>query len=41
MQYAYRFRLNPTTDQRDLLDYHRDTCRQLYNHTHSTSASSP
>ncbi|MBP1922856.1 transposase [Halorubrum alkaliphilum] len=32
MYYAYRFRLKPTTEQRELLDYHRDTCRQLYNH---------
>jgi len=32
MHYAYRFQLKPTTEQRELLDYHRDTCRQLYNH---------
>jgi len=32
MHYAYRFRLKPTAQQRQLLDYHRDTCRQLYNH---------
>ena len=32
MHHAYRFRLKPTADQRQLLDYHRDTCRQLYNH---------
>jgi len=32
MHYAYRFRLNPTPEQRERLDYHRDTCRQLYNH---------
>jgi len=32
MHYAYRFRLKPTGEQRQLLDYHRDTCRQLYNH---------
>jgi len=32
MHYAYRFRLKPTPEQRELLDYHRDTCRQLYNH---------
>ena len=32
MHYAYRFRLNPTSEQREQLDYHRDTCRQLYNH---------
>jgi putative transposase len=32
MHYAYRFRLKPTTEQRELLDHHRDTCRQLYNH---------
>ena len=32
MHYAYRFRLKPTAEQRETLDYHRDTCRQLYNH---------
>ena len=32
MHYTYRFRLKPTAEQRKLLDYHRDTCRQLYNH---------
>jgi len=32
MHYAYRFRLKPTDQQRQQLDYHRDTCRQLYNH---------
>ncbi len=32
MHYAYRYRLHPTEDQREALDYHRDTCRQLYNH---------
>ena len=32
MHYAYRFRLKPTPQQRERLDYHRDTCRQLYNH---------
>jgi putative transposase len=32
MHYAYRFRLKPTAKQRELLDSHRDTCRQLYNH---------
>ncbi|RJX47826.1 RNA-guided endonuclease InsQ/TnpB family protein [Halonotius pteroides] len=32
MHYAYRFRLDPTPSQRERLDYHRDTCRQLYNH---------
>ncbi|WP_336327722.1 RNA-guided endonuclease InsQ/TnpB family protein [Halovenus sp. HT40] len=32
MHYTYRFRLKPTPEQRELLDYHRDTCRQLYNH---------
>ena len=32
MRYAYRFRLDPTPEQRELLDHHRDTCRQLYNH---------
>ena len=32
MHYAYRFRLKPTTDQRNLLDETRDICGQLYNH---------
>jgi len=32
MHYAYRFRLKPTAEQRETLDYHRDTCRQLYNY---------
>ena len=32
MYYPYRYRLHPTESQRDTLDYHRDTCRQLYNH---------
>ena len=32
MHYAYRFRLKPTPEQLERLDYHRDTCRQLYNH---------
>ena len=32
MHYAYRYRLHPTEAQRELLDYYRDTCRQLYNH---------
>ncbi|QZA89141.1 transposase [Salinarchaeum sp. IM2453] len=32
MHYAYRFQLKPTDQQREVLDYHRDTCRQLYNH---------
>jgi putative transposase len=32
MHYTYRFRLKPTAKQRELLDYQRDTCRQLYNH---------
>ena len=32
MHYAYRFRLKPTGEQHQLMDYHRDTCRQLYNH---------
>ena len=32
MHYAYRFRLDPTPEQCERLDYHRDTCRQLYNH---------
>jgi putative transposase len=33
MHYTYRFRLNPTPEQRERLDYHRNTCRQLYNHS--------
>ena len=32
MNYNYRYRLMPTESQREKLDYHRDTCRQLYNH---------
>jgi putative transposase len=32
MNYNYRYRLNPSEDQREALDYHRDTCRQVYNH---------
>ena len=32
MNYNYRYRLKPTENQRETLDYHRDTCRQLYNH---------
>jgi putative transposase len=32
MHYAYRYRLHPTDAQRETLDHHRDTCRQLYNH---------
>jgi putative transposase len=32
MNYNYRYRLKPTGSQREALDYHRDTCRQLYNH---------
>ena len=32
MNYNYRYRLKPTGSQRETLDYHRDTCRQLYNH---------
>lgn len=32
MHYTCRYRLHPTEDQRETLDYHRDTCRQLYNH---------
>ena len=32
MNYNYRYRLKPTESQRETLDYHRDTCRQLYNH---------
>jgi putative transposase len=32
MTYNYRYRLTPTERQRETLDYHRDTCRQLCNH---------
>jgi len=32
MNYNYRYRLKPTESQRETLDYHRNTCRQLYNH---------
>jgi putative transposase len=32
MHYAYRYRLHPTESQREMLEYYRDTCRQLYNH---------
>jgi len=32
MNYNYRYRLKPTESQRETLYYHRDTCRQLYNH---------
>jgi putative transposase len=32
MNYNYRYRLKPTDNQCETLDYHRDTCRQLYNH---------
>ncbi len=32
MNYNHRYRLIPTESQRETLDYHRDTCRQLYNH---------
>jgi putative transposase len=32
MNYNYRYRLRPTERQRETLDSHRDTCRQLYNH---------
>jgi len=32
MNYNYRYRLTPTERQRETLDSHRDTCRQLYNH---------
>ena len=32
MHYAYRYRLHPSDAQREILDHHRDTCRQLYNH---------
>jgi Helix-turn-helix domain. len=32
MNYNDRRCLKPTENQRETLDYHRDTCRQLYNH---------
>ena len=32
MNYNYRYLLTPTERQRETLDYHRDTCRKLYNH---------
>jgi len=32
MKYNCRYRLTPTEGQRETLDYHRETCRQLYNH---------
>jgi putative transposase len=32
MNYSYRYRLHPSESQRETLDYHRDTCRQLYDH---------
>jgi putative transposase len=32
MNYNYRYRLKPSESQCETLDYHRDTCRQLYNH---------
>ncbi len=32
MQCTDRFRLDPTPEQPELLDHHRDTCRQLSNH---------
>ena len=32
MNYNYKYHLKPTESQREALDYHRDTCRQLYNH---------
>ncbi len=32
MNYNYRYRLHPTDAHRETLDYHRDICRQLYNH---------
>lgn len=33
MNYNYRYRIKPDKSQQEALDYHRDTCRQLYNHT--------
>lgn len=32
MKYSPRFRLFPTEEQRDAMDWQRDTVRQLYNH---------
>ncbi|MEF8825833.1 MAG: helix-turn-helix domain-containing protein [Halapricum sp.] len=32
MDYTYKFRLLPTSHQRERLDWVRDTVRQLYNH---------
>ncbi len=32
MNYNYRYRLEPSDDQRETLGSHRDICRQLYNH---------
>ncbi|WP_254531955.1 helix-turn-helix domain-containing protein [Natrinema gelatinilyticum] len=32
MEYSPRYRLFPTTTQRESLDWTRDTVRQLYNH---------
>ncbi|ERG91900.1 MAG: helix-turn-helix domain protein [Haloquadratum walsbyi J07HQW1] len=32
LNYNDRYRLKPTDSQRETLDSHRDTCRQLYNH---------
>jgi putative transposase len=32
MIYNYRYRLKPTESQRETLDYHRDTYRQVQNH---------
>ncbi len=32
MNYNYRYHLESAEDQRESLDYHRDTCRLLYNH---------
>ncbi len=32
MRYTYKYRLKPTSSQREQLDYWQDTCRQLYDH---------
>lgn len=32
MEYSPKYRLFPTTDQRERLDWTRDVVRQLYNH---------
>ncbi|WP_458206546.1 RNA-guided endonuclease InsQ/TnpB family protein [Haladaptatus sp. NG-SE-30] len=32
MYYAYKYRLKPSDTHREVLDRHRDICRQVYNH---------